>query len=61
MMRFEQLSSHLNRHVAKLKQKYLDFSNGIVQALIEEETKIRREEIEARVRSPNQREVSRGA
>lgn len=61
MMRFEQLSSHLNRHVAKLKQKYLDFSNGIVQALIDEEMKIRREEMDARVRSLNQRGVSRGA
>jgi len=61
MMRFEQLSSHLNLEVAKLKQKYLDCSNGIVQALIDEEIKIRREEIDARVRSPNQREESRGA
>jgi hypothetical protein len=56
MTRLEQLFSHLNRHVAKLKQKYLDFSNGIVQAIIEEEMKIRKEDIDARVGSSNRRE-----
>jgi hypothetical protein len=61
MMRFDQLSSHLNRHVAKLKQKYHDISNGIVQAIIEEEMKIRREEIDARVGPANRREKSHGA
>jgi hypothetical protein len=60
MIRLEQLSSHLNRHVAKLKKKYHDISNGIVQAIIEEEMKIRSAEIDARVGSPR-REESRGA
>jgi hypothetical protein len=58
MMRLEPLFSQLNRHVAKLKQKYVDFSNGIVQAIIEEELKIRREELEARVPAPQKREQS---
>jgi len=56
MTRLEQLFSHLNRHVAKLKQKYLDFSNGIVQAINEEEMKIRKQGIDARVGSSNRRE-----
>jgi hypothetical protein len=57
MMRLEPLFSQLNRHVAKLKQKYVDFSNGIVQAIIEEELKIRREELDARP-APQKREQS---
>jgi hypothetical protein len=61
MIRLEQLSSHLNRHVAKLKKKYHDISNGIVQAIIEEEMKTRREEIGARVGSPNRHDESRVA
>ncbi|HXA78075.1 MAG TPA: hypothetical protein VNV41_13165 [Candidatus Acidoferrales bacterium] len=48
MMCLEPLFNQLNRQVAKLKQKYVDFSNGIVQAIIEEELKIRREELDAR-------------
>jgi len=59
-MRFDQLLNHMNRHVEKLKSKYRDFSNGIVQAIIEEEMKIRREEIDARARTSHQREESRG-
>jgi hypothetical protein len=60
MMRLEQLSSHWNHHVAKLKQEFLDIRNGIVQAVIEEEMKIRREEIDSRVGSANRRQESRG-
>ena len=60
MMRLDQLSGHWNRHVAKLKQKYLDISDGIVQAVIEEEMKIRREEVDSRVGSANRRQQSRG-
>jgi hypothetical protein len=60
MMRLDQLSSHLKRHVAKLKRKCQDIGNGIVQVVIEEEMKIRREEIDARVGSANRREESRG-
>jgi hypothetical protein len=60
MMRLERLSNHWNRHVAKLKQEFLDLSNGIVQAVIEEEMKIRREEIDSRVGSANRRQDSRG-
>jgi hypothetical protein len=58
MMCLEPLFNQLNRQVAKLKQKYVDFSNGIVQAIIEEELKIRREELEARVPAPQKREQS---
>jgi hypothetical protein len=47
--------------VAKLKQKYTDFSNGVVQAIIEEEMKIRREETSARFRASQQSEQSPGA
>ena len=60
MMRLDQLFSHLNRPVAKLRQKYLEFSNGVVRALIEEEMKIRREEIDAQVNSSNRSQESRG-
>jgi hypothetical protein len=60
MILLAQLSSHLNRHVAKVK-KYHDVSNGIVQAIIEEEMKTRRKEIGVRVGSPNRRDESRGA
>jgi len=60
MMRLEQLSSHWKRHVARFKQEFLDISNGIVQAVIEEEMKIRREEIDSRVGSANRRQESRG-
>lgn len=56
MTRLDQLSNYWNRHVAKLKQKYLDISNGIVQAVIEEEMKICREEIDSRVGSANRRQ-----
>ena len=60
MMRLDQLSGHWNRHVAKLKQKYLDIGSAIVQAVGEEEMKIRREEIDARVGSANRRQLSSG-
>ena len=61
MMRFDQLLNLINRHIERLKNKYRDFSNGIVRAIIEEEMKIRREEIDARVRAPRQRQQSPGA
>ena len=48
MTHLGQVFTHLNRKVAKLKQKFTDFSNGVVQAIIEEELKIRREELDAR-------------
>jgi hypothetical protein len=61
MTRLDQVFTHLNRQGAKLKQKYTDFSNGTVQALIEEEMKIRTEEINARVPAPQRPEQSPGA
>jgi hypothetical protein len=61
MAHLDQALIHVNRQVAKLKRICADFSNGIVQAIIEEEMKIRREEIDARVRVPQQREQSPGA
>ena len=61
MTHFDRLFTHLNRHVAKLRQKYNDFSNGVAQAIIEEEMKIRGEEINARVPAPNPREQAPGA
>ena len=60
MTPLDQVFTHLNRHMTKLRQKYDDFSNGVVQAIIEEEMKIRREEIDAQVTAPNQRTESRG-
>jgi hypothetical protein len=61
MTRLDRAFTHLNRQVAKLKQKYTDFSDGIVQAIIEEEMKIRSEEINARVTAPQRPEQSSGA
>jgi hypothetical protein len=58
MTYLDQVLTHLNRNVAKLRQKYVDFSNGVAQAIIEEEMKMRSEEINARVRAPNPREQS---
>ncbi|MGA7841150.1 MAG: hypothetical protein WBS17_16750 [Candidatus Acidiferrales bacterium] len=58
MTHLDQAFTHLNRQFAKLRQKYVEFSNGIVRAIIEEEMKIRREEIDARVRAPRQRQQS---
>ena len=61
MTYLEQVLTHLNRHVAKLRRKYDDFSNGVAQAIIEEEMRIRGEEINARVPAPNPREQAPGA
>jgi len=61
MTHLGQAFTHLNRQVAKVKQKFTDFSNGVVQAIIEEEMKIRREETSARFRASQQSEQSPGA
>jgi len=61
MTHLEQAFTHVTRQVAKLKKICADFSNGIVQAIIEEDLKIRREEIGARVRAPQSRKQSPGA
>jgi hypothetical protein len=61
MTRLDQIFAHLNRHVTKLHQKYADFSNGVVEAILEEEMKIRREETEVRALASQQREQSPGA
>jgi hypothetical protein len=61
MMRLDRVLIHWKWHLEKLRRKWLDFSNGIVRALIEEEMKIRREEMDERIRKTNQREESRGA
>jgi hypothetical protein len=60
-MRLDRVLIHWKRHLEKLGRKWLDFSNGIVRALIEEEMKIRREEMDERIGKTNQREESRGA
>jgi len=41
MTHLDQVLTHLNRQMTKLRQEYVDFSNGVVQAIIEEEMKIR--------------------
>jgi hypothetical protein len=61
MKRLEQVFTHWNRQVVKLKQKCTDFSNGIVRAMIEEEMQLRREEGNARVRTPQRGEQLPGA
>ncbi|MGB7752844.1 MAG: hypothetical protein WCF88_14930 [Candidatus Acidiferrales bacterium] len=58
MTHLDQLFTHLHRHVTNIRQKYTDFSNGVVQAIIEEDMKIRSEEINSRATSPNPREGS---
>ncbi len=61
MMRLGQTLSRLKQYLEKLRTKCLDFSNGVVQALMEEEMKIRREETDERIRKGNQRKESQEA
>lgn len=58
MKHLDQVFTHLNCQVVKLKQKCTDFSNGVVRAIIEEDIKIRREEIDARVQAPQRHQQS---
>jgi hypothetical protein len=60
-MRLDRVLIHWKRHLKKLRKKWLDFSNGIVRALIEEEMKIRLEEMDERIGNTNQPKESRGA
>ena len=56
MTHLDQIFTHLNRQAANLRRKYTDFSNGVVQAIIEEDMKIRGEEINPRATAPAPRE-----
>jgi len=60
-MRLDYTSSPLNRFIEKLRNKWIEFTNGIVMAISEEEIKIRREETPEQRRAPNQRGQSPGA
>jgi len=60
-MRLDHTSSPLNRFIEKLRNKWIEFTNGIVMAISEEEIKIRREETPEQRRAPNQRGQSPGA
>jgi hypothetical protein len=60
-MRLDQVLDHWNRHTENLKIKWLDFSGGIVQAISEEEMRIRREKLEQRIITNNLRAESRDA
>jgi hypothetical protein len=60
-MRPDNISSHWNQFVEKLRRKWIDFTNGIVRAIAKELTRIRREEVQERLRAHIQREQSREA
>jgi hypothetical protein len=49
-----------NRSVEKLQKKWIEFSNGIVFDLAQEEMKIRREEVEKQIESQNHPGVRTG-
>ncbi len=59
-MRLDHTSSPLNRFIEKLRNKWIDFTNGIVMTITEEERKIRKEELPEQHRVPNQRGQSPG-
>jgi hypothetical protein len=58
-MRLNQIPSHWNLHMEKLRSKWIDFTNGIVRAIANELLNIRREETKDRLRAHHQREQSR--
>jgi hypothetical protein len=60
-MRLDHTSSPLKRFIEKLRNKWINFTNGIVLAITEDEMKIRREETAEQLRAPNQSGQARGA
>jgi hypothetical protein len=59
-MRPDQLLSHWNRCAETLRNKWFEFSGGIIEAISQEEMRICREELDQRIISNNHREESRG-
>jgi hypothetical protein len=59
-MRPDQLLSHWNRYTEILRNKWFEFSTGIMEAISQEEMRICREELDQRITSNNHREESRG-
>jgi hypothetical protein len=60
-MRLDQVRDPWNRHTDNLKNKRLDFSSGIVEAISEAEMRICREELDQRIITNNLRAASRDA
>jgi hypothetical protein len=60
-MRLGQVLNHWNRHAENLKNKWLDFSCGIMEAISEEEMRICREELDQRIITSDHRVESRDA
>jgi hypothetical protein len=54
-MRLGQVLSHWNRHAENLKNKWLNFSSGIMDAISEEEMRICREELDQQIITNDQR------
>jgi hypothetical protein len=52
-MRLAEVCNVWNRSVETLQKKWIEFSNGIVFDLAQEEMKIRREEVEKQIESQN--------
>src|SRR5580700_1794922 len=52
-MQMEQVYNHWNCYVERLQKKWIEFSNGILFDLAQEEMKIRREEVEKQIESQN--------
>jgi hypothetical protein len=50
-MQLEQVYNHWNCYVESLQKKWIEFSNGILFDLAQEEMKIRREEVEKQIES----------
>jgi hypothetical protein len=61
IMRLDQIPTHWNQHIEKLRRKWIAFTNGIVRAIAKELLHVRREEMKEQLRADNQRERSRGA
>jgi hypothetical protein len=60
-MRLEQVYDHCRQYVKHLNKKGIEFANGIVAVLADEEMKIRREETDKQIETLNQHGESRGA
>jgi hypothetical protein len=58
-MRSDQLLSHWNRYTGIVRNKWFEFSTGIMEAISQEEMRICREELDQRIISNNHREDSR--
>jgi hypothetical protein len=59
-MQLEQVYNHWNCYVERLQRQWIEFSNGILFDLAQEEMKIRREEVEEQIESQNHRDAKTG-